>query len=71
MTIDVSGQRSVTYSTSNLYVVAARELGDARQWYRIAIANGMVDPWFTTTKQLIIPPKLASGSGNGGILGSN
>lgn len=60
--------REVTYAGGNLFRIAADHLGDATQWTRIALANGMVDPWFRETRILRIPPRSPQG-GNGGILG--
>lgn len=43
----------------SLYHVAAAQLGDATQWWRIAQANGMSDPdlsWLTVPVSVQIPP---------------
>lgn len=60
-------QKIVTLSSGNLFEVAARELGDATQWTRIAKLNGMTDPFFTGLATLRIPPVKAK-SGTGGVL---
>lgn len=60
--------RRIRVTTGNLFAIAARELGDATQWNRIAQINGMRDPFFVGERELLIPPKLPSG-GNGGLLG--
>ena len=60
--------RTITVVSTNLFAVAAAQLGDATQWNAIAALNGMVDPFFTGSLTLIIPPPDPSG-GNGGILG--
>ena len=50
---------------TTLYHVAARELGDATQWYRIAELNGTgSDPWLVAPAQLLIPQP---GTSNGGV----
>jgi hypothetical protein len=60
------------YSGTNLFDIAARELGDSTQWYRIAEINLDVlgyppNPWITQTVELKLP---AAGASNGGIYGS-
>ena len=47
-TIDVAG--------GNLYRIALEQLGDATQWNRIALANGLIDPFLVGTLTLMIPP---------------
>lgn len=42
----------------SLYHVAAEQLGDATQWWRIAQVNGLSDPdltWLTAPVSLILP----------------
>lgn len=56
----------IRVSGTNLFRIAAIELGDATQWYRIAGLNGMTDPWITGVIELKIP---GPGTSNGGILG--
>lgn len=63
----MSGQRQVTVAGANLFRLAAEHLGDARQWYRIAAANGLVDPFVEGVATLTIPARDTQG-GNGGIL---
>lgn len=46
-----------------LYHVAARELNDPTQWYRIAAANGLSDPVIYGVVTLIIPPQAVSTDG--------
>lgn len=53
-----------TDGVTNLFQVAATELGDATQWYRIAALNGLTDPWVAGGLQIKIP---AAGVSNGGI----
>ena len=56
----------VRVSGTTLFHVAARELGDASQWDRIARLNGIVDPWIGPLTDLKIPQP---GKSTGGILG--
>ncbi|PYD78272.1 hypothetical protein CFR80_16740 [Komagataeibacter oboediens] len=57
----------VTAADVSLYHVAAAQLGDATQWWRIAQLNGLTDPDlsnFLTPVQIILPTvdaSLASG----------
>ena len=39
----------------SLFHVAARELGDATQWNRIAALNGLSDPVITYTRLIQLP----------------
>ena len=56
----------VRASGTNLFRIAATELGDPTQWYRIASLNGLVDPWIDGMIELKIPQKTVVS--NGGIL---
>jgi len=58
----------VPVAATNLFAVAAAQLGDATQWNRIAALNGMTDPWITTGQNITLPPVNVN-AGNGGILG--
>ena len=40
-----------------LFDIAARELGDPLQWWRIATLNGLTDPWVPAMSDLAIPQK--------------
>ncbi|WP_010517246.1 MULTISPECIES: hypothetical protein [Komagataeibacter] len=57
----------VTAADVSLYHVAAAQLGDATQWWRIAQLNGIADPdlsSFLTPVQIVLPTvdaSLASG----------
>lgn len=42
-----------------LFHVAARELGDPTQWYRIGMANGLDDPLIYGVTTLTIPRQSA------------
>ena len=57
--------RLVTVAGGNLFEVAARLLGDATQWNRIAASNGILDPWLQGLVTLAIPD--ATPSAGGGI----
>lgn len=59
--------RRITVANTTLYAVAATYLGSAEQWTRVARANGLIDPWIDTVRELVIPPRAAST--DGGILG--
>lgn len=48
---------------TDLFTVAAQELGDATQWYRIAFINGLTDPMIFGLTTLQIPPSDAKASG--------
>ncbi|MCE2574387.1 hypothetical protein [Komagataeibacter sp. FNDCR2] len=53
----------VTAADISLYHVAAAQLGDATQWWRIAQLNGMTDPdlsGFATPVTLVLPTVDAS-----------
>ena len=60
--------RVVTVAGGNLFALAAQYLGDATQWNRIAILNGISDPFITGIVTLKLPSFNAN-AGNGGILG--
>lgn len=46
---------TVSGADISLFHVAARELGDATQWIRIAQANGLSDPMLASVVTLTIP----------------
>jgi len=51
---------TVTVSAgANLFAIAAAELGDATQWLRIAMQNGLYDPFLPPANQVLM---LADGS---------
>jgi hypothetical protein len=50
----------VRVSGTTLFHVAARELGDATLWERIADLNGLTDPWITRLVELKIPPRASA-----------
>jgi len=49
------GVKTITVSGGNLFAIAARELGDATQWNRIAKLNGLSDPMLNGLVSLLIP----------------
>lgn len=56
--------KTYTGADISLMHIAAREMGDASQWYRIAEANNLSDYMITGTLTLIIPspdPTLSGG----------
>jgi hypothetical protein len=59
----------VTVAGGNLFRVAAEQLGDATQWYRIARVNGLTDPFIQGTVTLTLPAPLSPQQSNGGVLG--
>jgi hypothetical protein len=48
--------KTITISGSNLFRIAATELGDAMQWIAIARYNGIRDPMISGLTTLVIPP---------------
>jgi hypothetical protein len=55
--------RTITVTGSNLFQVAAQQLGDATQWIRIAQANGLSDPMLSGLVALRIPTTDPSAGG--------
>ena len=47
--------RTIQVSGTNLFAVAAAELGDATQWYRIAAINRLSDPMVYGVTSLLLP----------------
>ncbi|MDD2795896.1 hypothetical protein [Acidocella sp.] len=58
--------RIITIAGGNLFAVAAKYLGDATQWIRIAQQNRLNDPILQGVNMLIIPPIDASAGGGVG-----
>jgi nucleoid-associated protein YgaU len=56
-----SGKTVIT-SGGNLFAIAAAELGDATQWYRIAQASGLDDPMLSGVVTLTIPDAIQAPS---------
>jgi hypothetical protein len=48
--------RTTTVVGDDLFHIAARYLGDATQWIRIAQLNNMSDPRVAGTATLLLPP---------------
>lgn len=55
--------RSIVVAGTNLYAVVAAELGDATQWYRIAVLNRIDDPMIFGLTTLQLPDYDPSTSG--------
>ena len=56
--------KTITVSGGNLFAIAAAQLGDATQWIRIALQNGLTDPMLPAgLTTLIIPNVDASQTG--------
>lgn len=54
---------------SNLFRVAAQQLGDATQWIRIAMQNGLNDPFLPTGGQFLVTSRgYIAVDGNGNVL---
>ena len=56
---------TILIAGGNLFTVAAQELGDATQWFRIAALNGLTDPMLYGLVTLQIPN--IETSQNGGL----
>ena len=52
--------RTVVVAGTNLFALAAQELGDATQWYRIASLNNISDPLIFGLTTLVLPDLDAS-----------
>lgn len=55
--------RTILVAGTDLFTVAAQELGDATQWYRIAALNDLDDPMVFGLTTLQIPDLDASATG--------
>lgn len=49
----------------DLYEIAARYLGDATQWIRIAQINGLSDPWLNGQQLTLTIPPVDPNAGGG------
>jgi hypothetical protein len=47
--------KTIIVSNTNLFKIAAQEMGDAMQWVAIARYNNIRDPMITALTQLTIP----------------
>lgn len=56
--------QTLTVAGGNLFQLAARYLGDATQWIRIAQLNGLRDPMLSGLVTLLIPD-INTGAGGG------
>lgn len=59
--------KTIRVPGGTLFDVAARELGDATQWTRVARLNGLTDPFLSGAATLKIPA-VDVGYDDGGIL---
>lgn len=55
--------QTIMVTGGNLFQVAARYLGDATQWVRIAQLNDIRDPWLSGVVTLMLPDVDASAGG--------
>ena len=55
--------RTVVVAGTNLFALAAQELGDATQWYRIASLNNISDPLIFGLTTLLLPNLDTSATG--------
>lgn len=55
--------RTITVTGGNLWQIAAEQLGDATQASRIAVLNGITDPFLTGQVTLTLPPVDSSATG--------
>lgn len=53
-------QVTVSGAERSLYHLAAKQLGDPLQWYRIAQANGLSDPMLSGVVTLTVPGPAAT-----------
>lgn len=59
--------QEIILTGGNLFDIAAKYLGDATQWVRIAALNGISDPWLTGLNTISIPERDSNaGGGIGG-----
>jgi nucleoid-associated protein YgaU len=58
--------KTLTTAGGNLFDIAARQLGDATQWVRIAALNGLDDPMLQGVVTLKIPDVDPSAGGGVG-----
>ena len=53
----------IRVADTTLFHVAARELGDATQWNRVALLNNLTDPVVRGVVELLLPPYDISATG--------
>jgi hypothetical protein len=58
--------QTLTVTGGTLFGLACNYLGDATQWNRIAVLNGVADPWLAGVVTLVIPPVDPSAGGGFG-----
>ena len=54
--------QTIMQAGGDLYTVAARELGDATQWYRVAMSSGLDDPMLYGLNALTVPDAIQATS---------
>lgn len=59
--------RTVSVTGVTLFDVAARYLGDATQWNRVAALNSNTDPWLSGLTVLLLPEIDPTAGGGVGI----
>lgn len=67
LTAQPRASQTVAVAGGDLFRLALIHYGDALMWTRIALANGLSDPWLTGTATLVIPAR-DDGAPGGGIL---
>lgn len=59
--------QTITVNGGNLYQLAAQYLGDASQWIRIAIQNGLSDPFLNVTAPVTLTIPDVDPQATGGV----
>ena len=67
--MSATGWRTINVVGGNLFQIAAKYLGDATQWNRIAAANNIQDPFINGIYMNLLIPPVDPNASNGGILG--
>jgi hypothetical protein len=57
--------QTITVSGGNLFAIAAQYLGDATQWIRVALQNGMTDPMLPPGVTTLVIPNVDASQGGG------
>ncbi|HQU04798.1 MAG TPA: hypothetical protein PLT25_08775 [Acidocella sp.] len=59
--------QTIQVNGGNLYQIAAQYLGDASQWIRIAIQNGLSDPFLSASTPITITIPDVNPQATGGV----
>lgn len=59
--------QQITVNGGNLYQIAAQYLGDASQWVRIALQNGLSDPFLSVTAPITLAIPDNNPNATGGV----